>query len=1154
MNKTRHLLASLALLASFLFPAATARAEERILWYSIGDGLTNTANIQAAVNFAVANRFTAICYLSRYRANAYYFPNRDFSANSNPEPRVSTAVDGLQFAIDRGHEAGLRVYAAFGCFLVTENSDTLPSHIPAGWVTWRYQDTVAPVAANDTTYNPDPGYPRQMTAADGGEGLWVDPGIAAVRNHTRSVLRDLVQNYDVDGIILDRIRYPGDELPHRSGAYGYNPTALAEMGAGATPGPGASAFITARRNAVTTFITDAAADLRALKPWVIFGSAPIVYGSTLSDTYNSVFQHFPSWNSASNPGHASGFGNMDFIAPQYYRTVSSTNATLMNLVNTDIDEVARMFHLATFSTGSNAGVVAQGICDTRQKGMQGWGIFAYTGTSNATYISSLTTTSTTPCGSGIISAATTPVDFTLKTGWDSVKPNSVTTLAASTPVAGQVVLTWNTPPAASDGDVPVRYLVYRSSTSPVKLYYSNLVNRNFDVKDNSFADKKDYGLTAGTKYYRVIPVDDYNNKGGSNEVSAVPVIPTAIVESRTAAGATTPSPGYAETGTFGATTAKSAAPGLTGSGARYSTVVGNRAKFQPAIPSAGTYDVFVTLANNANGPSNDANTSFTVFQDGAPVGGNVRLRAATSGLADQWLLIAAGVKMKAGAAGAAGGIEFQNLDGDGTASTYPGNRFCMDAVKFEASTGWVSVWDDDTFPTGSVGEPGAATGWSSFGLNSALAFPSYDGTQGAYRAHVTAATDRFRNSGLIANASEWMPYSVVGPTNCVRAKFFIYAGGQANPGQSNQIPNMRLRVQTRFAVNSMFELTHHSNPDPEQDAISVDLRPSTNPAKPSLYRVDMDPVDVPYLQQNPTVEGFQRAFEAVSLDPQDNGFVGMTESVIGAYPSSATPDTAAPVKVYAVSASDAGDLKLVQASENLLFNYVSPPAEAGEGALGTSEFTGPVPTVAEGPGGITLDTAGVPLDRIGIASRNINPDRGTNDYAARVRVEPGRQYRVRFHLTSTRQTNQQASIRLRARTVKFAWNQKFELSGAWATDASKTYPLNANNTIAQQALPGVGNQNPDRTGNENGGWYSLILHTPLSPEVRAEFADGVPLATRMPNLAAQPGPGVNAFSRRDIQVGFDLLDSISFGQGAPLEQGNVTLDRIEVRAYNLVPD
>ena len=121
--------------------------------------------------------------------------------------------------------------------------------------------------------------------------------------------------------------------------------------------------------------------------------------------------------------------------------------------------------------------------------------------------------------------------------------------------------------------------------------------------------------------------------------------------------------------------------------------------------------------------------------------------------------------------------------------------------------------------------------------------------------------------------------------------------------------------------------------------------------------------------------------------------------------------------------------------------------------------------------------------------------------------------------------------------------------------AGGLYPLNQNNSIAQQAVPGVGCENPDRavTG-EAGGWYTMIVHTPLSADIRPEFAPGTPVTTRMPAIAAQPGPFVNSTSRRDLLFGMDLVDTLSAGAGRFLEQGNVTLDRIEVRTYDLVPD
>lgn len=266
--------------ALMLVTAVAHAAEERILWFSLeGGGLQNTTTLQNAINFAVNNKFNAICVLARYRANAYYIPNRDKATYPNPEPRASGAAgDTLQYVIDHGHEAGLRVYASFSTFLVTDGSAAYPSFLDPNWKTWFY------VSSNSSTYSPLAGYPRVMAWDDpSAEGIWLDPGIAAVRAYIRNVLKDLVRNYDIDGVILDRIRYPKDQFTRTNGAYGYNPTALAEMGI-SNPPAGSGTFWNAKRNAITMFLNEAGADVRSIRPWVIFGATPVIFSTNMDAT------------------------------------------------------------------------------------------------------------------------------------------------------------------------------------------------------------------------------------------------------------------------------------------------------------------------------------------------------------------------------------------------------------------------------------------------------------------------------------------------------------------------------------------------------------------------------------------------------------------------------------------------------------------------------------------------------------------------------------------------------------------------------------------------------------------------------------------------------------------------------------------------------
>jgi predicted outer membrane repeat protein len=446
----------------------------------------------------------------------------------------------------------------------------------------------------------------------------------------------------------------------------------------------------------------------------------------------------------------------------------------------------------------------------------------------------------------------------------------------------------------------------------------------------------------------------------------------------------------------------------------------------------------------------------------------------------------------------------------------------------------------DLYPVGGI------TGWCTFGNQYFLTWTDYSADETAYRAHIVNDGSHYRVTGAMTNPDLWIRNSWIGTDKLLRAKYFVYAAGQPNPGQVIQIPNMRVRLSVRFAQNSMLEVFGHQNADPAIQPCAGELAPSQDPANPSVYRVDLAPVFVPYFNDT-SGEGVLRAFEAWSTDPQDHGYLGLAESVIGTYPASlVSPGLTPPLKVYEPSGGGAGNLGLTEPeASNLMYSVLIP---AGQGVFPTADF-GVAPNYLEHVAGVTFNSVWFDNTlggtRVGIISREFGP--GAN-LAQRVRVEPGKQYHVRFHATGTQQSNRQPQIRFRARSVKFSWVQKLELGGAWATNGVQ------NSTLAAQMLPGVGCLNPDKAGAEAGGWYTLVMHTPMEMDIRRDRGGFFSLAERMPQLSAQPGPGFDVPSYRDLKVGADLLDTISFGPNAPLEAGDFTIDRIEVRGYNLVAD
>ncbi len=455
----------------------------------------------------------------------------------------------------------------------------------------------------------------------------------------------------------------------------------------------------------------------------------------------------------------------------------------------------------------------------------------------------------------------------------------------------------------------------------------------------------------------------------------------------------------------------------------------------------------------------------------------------------------------------------------------------------------------------------------------------FDSSNTALRAHIdadpgTAGLPLFRAAGwrtTDAYSASVMPYASVGSTNYVRSKWYVYAGPASTA--TTTIPAVRMQVHNRFIVSTTLEVFAHQNDGANNgsgvtgDELGGEVAPSRDPAKPSLYRVDFDPVDVPYLVSNGVTEGIGRAFLAQGDLPQDKGFIALAESVIGVYPVGLV--TSNTLQTLQPSANDAGSLKVtgvtpaggVGGPAVLRFTYPF----GLPGRIQNADF-GTYPDFSEGSFGVTMDSANYDnqpdgfgnATRMGIALLGFYPG---DDLAKRPRVEPGKQYKVRFHVTSTNQSNRQCQLRMQVNVGGGVYAQKLEIGGSVTSSSA------ARQTIAAQALPGIGTRNPDKYAlEEQGGWYTLLLYTPLSKAVRPDAAGT--LAERMPNWFTFAGPGVDdlavsyggpatpgALNRRDLRLYAVLLDTLSTGfNSGLLEKGNFTIDRIDVLSADAVED
>lgn len=181
-------------------PTTTGGPEFRGVWVTRWN-YSSEADIVTIMQNAANAHFNAVLFQVRGRADAYY------DSNYEPWAQELSGVlgqypgwDPLQTAVTEAHERGLELHAyvnTFTCWSgTTPPTSTTPQHIYNSHPEWLQCDSS--------------GEPMELNSGY----VFVSPGIPAVHDHLVNVVRDIAQNYDVDGIHFDYIRYAGAEYSH----------------------------------------------------------------------------------------------------------------------------------------------------------------------------------------------------------------------------------------------------------------------------------------------------------------------------------------------------------------------------------------------------------------------------------------------------------------------------------------------------------------------------------------------------------------------------------------------------------------------------------------------------------------------------------------------------------------------------------------------------------------------------------------------------------------------------------------------------------------------------------------------------------------------------------------------------------------------------
>ncbi|KAA3609885.1 MAG: T9SS C-terminal target domain-containing protein [Calditrichaeota bacterium] len=174
----------------FLINAYAGNNEEfRSAWvitWEHSSGSDNVEESKARINKVLDNvkkaNMNAVLWQVRQGGSAYY--NSSYEPVGSYYPNVDPATyDIFEYAIEQAHARGLEIHAWFNVFSASHTDPGTPAAEHPEWV------------CRDQNGN-------AMTSSRA-----LSPGLKAVRDYTTDVAMEIVNNYDIDGLHLDYIRW-----------------------------------------------------------------------------------------------------------------------------------------------------------------------------------------------------------------------------------------------------------------------------------------------------------------------------------------------------------------------------------------------------------------------------------------------------------------------------------------------------------------------------------------------------------------------------------------------------------------------------------------------------------------------------------------------------------------------------------------------------------------------------------------------------------------------------------------------------------------------------------------------------------------------------------------------------------------------------------
>ena len=199
------------LIFTFLFSTAFSNDFDKCLWIK-SETMQDRKMVEDALALAKGFKFDKVFIQVRSRGDAFY--NSDIVIKNH---LIEDGFDPLGYAVKLGHELNLEIHAWVNVYMLWSNFENMPdnpNHLLHSQPDWIEANIYGKLDSDIYKVFNDKNKKKKQPSKNW-EGIFLSPNNPEVNNYLVSVFSELINNYDIDGLHFDYIRFQDD-------IYGYN--------------------------------------------------------------------------------------------------------------------------------------------------------------------------------------------------------------------------------------------------------------------------------------------------------------------------------------------------------------------------------------------------------------------------------------------------------------------------------------------------------------------------------------------------------------------------------------------------------------------------------------------------------------------------------------------------------------------------------------------------------------------------------------------------------------------------------------------------------------------------------------------------------------------------------------------------------------------